>query len=49
MVLGVEEEFNGVADVSNDVVRAERQSAVRADKDCVSYGGSSGGRCGGRS
>jgi len=44
MVLGIEEEFDGVTDVSSDVGRAVRQSAIWADLDRVSCGGSSGGR-----
>ena len=48
MVLRIEEVLNGVTDVSRDVVRAERQSVIWADQDCVSCGGSTGGRGRGR-
>jgi len=44
VVLGVEEELNGVANISTDVAGTVDQLSAWADLDRVSCGGTSGGR-----
>ena len=48
MVIRIEDVLNDVSDVSHDVVRVVRQSAIWANLDRVSCGGSSRGRGRGR-
>jgi len=43
VVLGVEEELNGVADISTNVARAVDQLTAWADLDRMCRGGTSGG------